>query len=1822
MDNYSVKKLIEFFSELNFEIKYFPNKKVLQKEDILESYLNKIGNVTEKSIGEVKDYIISLAISENDKLTYFDDYKIPPLDLTNNKTNQRFFIFLPNSSTNWQNDVRRGAYTDYIDKASTLETNIPTYSNIPKDPIIVINYTQLSFKEENNSDNEFINLENFDELDVPNYKEIYADDFNVTIESFSFDITTYDEVSISNSEKLYQSATESLNSLQKSDKDSLKNEMWTFDEVDKTYNVGISDSEKTSFLIWWQNKAGKQLKGDFFNKYGVSFPTPKEDIIKLIVSGNLFFDNSANKGDRLQPKAIFESGNIWRKKLFLEQETNKADIIQRFGEEVYINHLKVINEKFNKSVWEQRLKVTGDPEQRLVLTPVSPLATELYVSEIIDPATKDESNRFLIATKIKDGFLVEDVLNLQGITQDDKFIQKGSLQLQQAFLFWLKKAGEGKSALKYGVQWSSSTINTSQLLDRYIKPRNNPYGKSPADQEKWNKQKDDAKITGERLFKEFLAVGINQKDQTKIEVIFNQQYNSIIEVDLKKVPIGFTYKKYLDNLYVFTLREFNLRAIKYYLSRGNVGLAYGVGIGKTFCSIFCIKQALDLGLAERVLISVPTQVYFQFAQEIERGLGDEFSADKKLNMFFNGRGIFNKKANNSVNGINLCTYSAIDLMSFKKETLYKDYEKREFNNWAINSSNFYFQGGDNTDIPEFKEFVSESLDTQFEFNEDNSEVFKEGGTLGGSAPIFIDTKETNYDFIVVDEIHNFNALFTKVDGGVTEKISKTGKFTREKSRYSSIRETQGRDSARAKDLYWITQYIQSKNSNWNNTILLSATPFTNSPLQIYSMFAFLNKQLLKEVKLDSILDFFDTYSNISYAEDITTSLQIRKVNKFVGWINIIALQKLLYFVFDKSNKEEEDKAVERPSKIVLPLKNKMVKGEVISMSKQNYVSTTLKQSSNQEMLWEKIKNYAQEPDVEYEKICNETTRNTTKFSNYPTPKKKEDEIEVENADDLSDGSVEGEKSKRNQKALQSLQWGRELTLSPYFYRCSGLKENPTYEEFVETSPKILYAIKCIESVKNYHDKEVDGGSPISGQVIYYDYKVESMTLIRDYLVEKIGFNINEIGIITGKGCYIGKKAFGSKKQAVADSFMGRYQDPNTGKYSTIADADRVKVLIGSRAIREGINLQNYASVLYNLFLDFNPTDQVQLEGRIWRQGNAFSNVRIVIPLMSNSIDVFMFQKLEDKTVRINQIWTKDGQKNEIDTDSFDPTELKYELLSDPNAIARLEIEEKINKLDDEIGELCSDLSKYQDAQRIVEKQDDILFQKYNVGNLENNSFFTLFKLIYLIRPDLVMDKPLLNSKNIEKFRELLFKKIGDGNNLTLEQIVRSIENNTSFLTENEQFNCVVGKYSSKQITPLLARENLIKFTNYSVSELIELTTKVIKEKKIGYPIGYSKNWRDVSRKEPRFILTGDKVEYKTRKGLKEGIITEIYGDNQMPISKENQKILKKEMYSDVLVDMQIIPSSYDIGDIELEQKDIENVFKEILQTKKTAYPDPISYTNKNIFSELLDISEYLKSIKANKYKAPIDNKTLGVIYEVPLNELPELYPNEFKNIYDKKNNLIQQLTNDSYLLSSGELESELKKYLPKLWVDFTERRFETFFKTAKILAESKSTIPKLYEQLNITKLSELNSLISETEIEINTKELEKNGFDDKQLFDEIVQEVIRKQQELLGEFDRQGNTYLKRVEEFANKNSEYGGNTLLSDFTIKYLEETGKTKPIILNKKEDKVDTKSRTKEEQMTAINFEINELKELLEFASKETKKGIKTDIKDLKELLQILN
>ena len=111
-----------------------------------------------------------------------------------------------------------------------------------------------------------------------------------------------------------------------------------------------------------------------------------------------------------------------------------------------------------------------------------------------------------------------------------------------------------------------------------------------------------------------------------------------------------------------------------------------------------------------------------------------------------------------------------------------------------------------------------------------------------------------------------------------------------------------------------------------------------------------------------------------------------------------------------------------------------------------------------------------------------------------------------------------------------------------------------------------------------------------------------------------------------------------------------------------------------------------------------------------------------MPLMSDCIDVFMFQKLQDKTERINQVWTRDGNSNELDTDSFDPSELKYELIKNPNILAQLEKDDLRLKIDEEITMQTEKFSALVNT--------SLLFQNYDLLTLKPfvyNSFETQFQ---------------------------------------------------------------------------------------------------------------------------------------------------------------------------------------------------------------------------------------------------------------------------------------------------------------------------------------------------------------------------------------------------------------------------------------------------------------------------------------------------------------
>jgi hypothetical protein len=218
-----------------------------------------------------------------------------------------------------------------------------------------------------------------------------------------------------------------------------------------------------------------------------------------------------------------------------------------------------------------------------------------------------------------------------------------------------------------------------------------------------------------------------------------------------------------------------------------------------------------------------------------------------------------------------------------------------------------------------------------------------------------------------------------------------------------------------------------------------------------------------------------------------------------------------------------------------------------------------------------------------------------------------------------------------------------------------------------------------------------------------DRGVAYFQLIKEYLVKELGYTDKEIGIIRSG---LPKEDKVGSKSEIQNRFLGQKWNPQTLEMEDIPDADRIKVVIGSGTIREGINLQRYSTVLYNAFVDWNPTDQIQLDGRIHRQGNIFSNVRINIPLMIDSMDIFIFQKLEEKTSRLNTIWAKNGRQNVLKLEDYDPKELKNVLIKNPKKLAEFQIKENVELLGDDIA------AKRQELQRMTEVKTAIYNLKY------------------------------------------------------------------------------------------------------------------------------------------------------------------------------------------------------------------------------------------------------------------------------------------------------------------------------------------------------------------------------------------------------------------------------------------------------------------------------------------------------------------------------
>ncbi|NJL73930.1 MAG: DEAD/DEAH box helicase [Saprospiraceae bacterium] len=208
----------------------------------------------------------------------------------------------------------------------------------------------------------------------------------------------------------------------------------------------------------------------------------------------------------------------------------------------------------------------------------------------------------------------------------------------------------------------------------------------------------------------------------------------------------------------------------------------------------------------------------------------------------------------------------------------------------------------------------------------------------------VDFDEFGFDYIVIDEAHNMKKIFTSVANEKSEDESK--------SRYKL---QSGQASALGLKAFCVTHYVQNKNKG-RNVCLLTATPFTNSPLEIYSMLSLTNHRVIEDYGFKGLKEFFDYFIRTEYGFVVNAKNQPVKKEEVVGFVNLQSLRNLIYSVIDYKTGEESN--VLRPCKITLPIKDtSVICKESAQQVELPMIETIVKPTEQQMKYFLAIENY-------------------------------------------------------------------------------------------------------------------------------------------------------------------------------------------------------------------------------------------------------------------------------------------------------------------------------------------------------------------------------------------------------------------------------------------------------------------------------------------------------------------------------------------------------------------------------------------------------------------------------------------------------------------------------------------------------------------------------------------------------------------------------------------------------------------------------------------------------------------------------------------------
>jgi hypothetical protein len=602
-----------------------------------------------------------------------------------------------------------------------------------------------------------------------------------------------------------------------------------------------------------------------------------------------------------------------------------------------------------------------------------------------------------------------------------------------------------------------------------------------------------------------------------------------------------------------------------------------------------------------------------------------------------------------------CTYSGLSMLGYKRETI----------DLMAGQLTEILSGSDMDDKAQAE--YMKKIDTILERSILTAKLYYE---------------DLGLNYICIDEAHNFKNLITSI---TKDSNAPSTEFAGNSSMAGTVKG--GKVSSRALLGFMATMYVQNK-KNGGNTCLLTATPFSNSPLEIYSMLTLSSYNYLRSLGYENVKKFVDDFINLKAELQISVDGSVNIKIEPVGFNNLNLLRRIIYKQIDFKTGEESK--VERPCKITLPLNETFVScksKQSLSFTTVKPISTILLPTRNQQLIIDALAHYlgtqVSKPTVDdkfkrWLSFAPESIKEKAYSAGLGNIAEYESEVSqlatyihsFFNTVNTKEGFKTVDKLFPAVAILKVLMAMRNVAISPLmfnpFVEYSAL--NPAdidSKMLVESSNKLLYLCGCIKKINQYTDAEK---AQRKSFVVYSNLgtkpgknsPISMITLLKDYLLDEsngFGYSVRNISDPDNP----------KAKYSEVELLTGETTDKRRKAIMKLFNDGLIKILITT--VKEGVDLQGNTIALFNLSVDWNPTDAKQIEGRAWRQGNRNAYIIINYPLCANSSDMAIYQKLQDKTMRLKAIWDKSNVASQFDLGEWNPEQMKMEMISSVDKLA-------------------------------------------------------------------------------------------------------------------------------------------------------------------------------------------------------------------------------------------------------------------------------------------------------------------------------------------------------------------------------------------------------------------------------------------------------------------------------------------------------------------------------------------------------------------------